>query len=113
MMWVCEMVVRMLVWVFGVSGGENVLMGFECVVTYEKFRALFVERAFERRGKWCEKIMSVCVMLVEVLKDFDWCVCGMMGGVGVVMGLILVANASTCRFAFRLRRGGVSVVVVV
>ena len=104
----CETVVRMSVWALGASGGENASMGFERAVTHEKLRALLVERALERRGKWREKITSARAMPVEVLKDFDWCVRGTTGGAGAATGSISVANAPTCRFALRLRRGGAS-----
>ena len=82
----CETVVRMSVWALGASGGENASMGFERAVTHEKLRALLVERALERRGKWREKITSARAMPVEVLKDFDWCVRGTTGGAGAATG---------------------------
>lgn len=102
----CETVVRMSVWALGASDGERASMGFERAVTHEKLRALLVERALERRGKWREKIASARAMPAEALKDFDWCVRGTTGGAGGASRSASDASASTCRFALRLRRGG-------
>ena len=102
----CETVVRMSVWALGASDGERASMGFERAVTHEKLRALLVERALERRGKWREKIASARAMPAEALKDFDWCVRGTTGGVSGASRSASDASASTCRFALRLRRGG-------